>query len=292
MKKPSAATVIATIALFAALGGTGYAAVSLAPNSVGTAQLKEGAVQSSDIKDGAIGSGDIANGAIAISDLSKGAMKGLDGKDGKQGPAGPAGPAGSAGAVGPAGETGPAGKDATAGIKLVDANGVEITGVQSSLNPATVSNGTGEVLGTNQSGIVRLVGGALWVLKSDGTYDPPGFKINETRHYYPSADCTGSMYWYDRDGVGTPGLLRLTVASAASTNEPLVYYRSTGETFTVAAGQTWSTYDSFAPSFSNRVCERLHQPSVGQVLKKYTVATDIPATPAASTPPFTWVATN
>ncbi|MCX6412354.1 MAG: hypothetical protein NTZ81_08400, partial [Actinobacteria bacterium] len=153
-------------------------------------------------------------------------------------------------------------------------------------------NGSGDVIATYQAGMVRLVGRVLWVLKGDGTYDLPGFKISETRHYYPSTNCTGSMYWQDRDGVGTPGLLRLTVASAASENAPLVYYRSTGETLTVAAGQTWSTYDSFAPSASNRVCERLHQPLVGQVLKKYTVTTDIPTVPTASTPPFTWVATN
>jgi hypothetical protein len=39
--------VIASVALMVALGGTGYAAVALAPNSVGTAQLKNNAVNSS-----------------------------------------------------------------------------------------------------------------------------------------------------------------------------------------------------------------------------------------------------
>ena len=42
--RPSPALVIAVLALFVALSGTAYAAVTLTPNSVGTAQLKNGAV--------------------------------------------------------------------------------------------------------------------------------------------------------------------------------------------------------------------------------------------------------
>ena len=42
--RPSPALVVATIALLVSLSGTAYAAVTLAPNSVGTAQLKTGAV--------------------------------------------------------------------------------------------------------------------------------------------------------------------------------------------------------------------------------------------------------
>ena len=43
-RAPSPALVISLIALFVALGGTTYAAVSLPKNSVGTKQLKNGAV--------------------------------------------------------------------------------------------------------------------------------------------------------------------------------------------------------------------------------------------------------
>jgi hypothetical protein len=46
LRGPSPAFVIALIALFVALGGTSYAALSLPPNSVGTRQLKNGAVTS------------------------------------------------------------------------------------------------------------------------------------------------------------------------------------------------------------------------------------------------------
>jgi hypothetical protein len=44
MRAPSPALVVSVIALFIALGGTTYAATSLPANSVGTAQLKNGAV--------------------------------------------------------------------------------------------------------------------------------------------------------------------------------------------------------------------------------------------------------
>jgi hypothetical protein len=43
-RAPSPASAISLIALFVALGGTSYAATSLAKNSVGTKQLKNNAV--------------------------------------------------------------------------------------------------------------------------------------------------------------------------------------------------------------------------------------------------------
>jgi hypothetical protein len=45
---------IAYLALFVALGGTGYAAVELGPNSVGTRQLRNGAVTSNKIANSSI----------------------------------------------------------------------------------------------------------------------------------------------------------------------------------------------------------------------------------------------
>jgi hypothetical protein len=54
LHRPSPALVVATIALFVALGGTGYAAFGLPRNSVGTKQLKNGAVTTSKIRDGAV----------------------------------------------------------------------------------------------------------------------------------------------------------------------------------------------------------------------------------------------
>ncbi|HEX7310703.1 MAG TPA: hypothetical protein VF232_05935, partial [Gaiellaceae bacterium] len=87
------ATIISLAALFLALGGTGYAAVALAPkNSVNSAS--------------------VINGSLQKADLSKKAVKALKGNRGARGAVGAPGPAGAAGAVG---ATGPAGAAGAAG---------------------------------------------------------------------------------------------------------------------------------------------------------------------------------
>jgi hypothetical protein len=53
-RRPTASMVVSVIALFVALGGVGYAAVSVPNNSVGTPQLKNGAVSTSKIKNNAV----------------------------------------------------------------------------------------------------------------------------------------------------------------------------------------------------------------------------------------------
>jgi hypothetical protein len=75
------ANVTATLALFIALGGTSYAALTLPRNSVGSAQIRTAAVRSSDIRDRKIG----------VRDLSATARAALKGTMGPQGPQGPAG---------------------------------------------------------------------------------------------------------------------------------------------------------------------------------------------------------
>src|SRR5688500_9282597 len=77
----SYANVTATIALFIALGGSSYAALSLPRNSVGTQQIRPGAVRSVDVK----------NRSLQVSDLSSTARAALAGRIGPAGPAGPAG---------------------------------------------------------------------------------------------------------------------------------------------------------------------------------------------------------
>lgn len=51
---PSPAMVVACLALLVALGGTGYAAIKLPANSVGTKQLKRGAVTGVKVKSNAL----------------------------------------------------------------------------------------------------------------------------------------------------------------------------------------------------------------------------------------------
>ena len=90
-KGPSPALVIACLALAVALGGTGYAAVSLPRNSVGTVQLKNDAVVSSKVRNGSLLKTDFRAGQIPT---------------GPQGPQGPGGATGATGATGAAGAAG------------------------------------------------------------------------------------------------------------------------------------------------------------------------------------------
>jgi hypothetical protein len=84
------ANVVATIALFIALGGTAWAATALPRNSVGTNQIRNGAIRSADIRDR----------ALQVRDISRRARAALRGARGPAGPPGPAGGAGPGGAAG------------------------------------------------------------------------------------------------------------------------------------------------------------------------------------------------
>jgi hypothetical protein len=75
------ANVMATLALFIALGGSSYAALKLPHNSVGSAQIRSGAVSSSEIRDR----------SIRLRDVSLSARSSLKGQQGAIGPQGPAG---------------------------------------------------------------------------------------------------------------------------------------------------------------------------------------------------------
>jgi hypothetical protein len=73
-RRPSPALVISLIALFVALGGTGYAALSLPKNSVGTKQLKKNAVTGSKIKKNAVTSSKVKNHSLTGADINLGAL--------------------------------------------------------------------------------------------------------------------------------------------------------------------------------------------------------------------------
>lgn len=85
LDKLTYANVVATLALFVALGGASYAAFQLPKNSVGPKQLKKNAVSAPKI----------AKGAVTKAKLSANARAALTG------PMGPAGPKGDTGAPGP-----------------------------------------------------------------------------------------------------------------------------------------------------------------------------------------------
>jgi hypothetical protein len=65
-RRPSAAIVISSAALFMSLGGVGYAAISIPNNSVGTAQLRNNAVTNSKIKNNAVSYKKIDPGSVGL----------------------------------------------------------------------------------------------------------------------------------------------------------------------------------------------------------------------------------
>jgi len=67
LRAPSPALVISLIALFVALGGTSYAAITLPKNSVGTKQIKNNAVTASKIKNGTVPNATKLGGVAAAS---------------------------------------------------------------------------------------------------------------------------------------------------------------------------------------------------------------------------------
>jgi hypothetical protein len=62
------------LALFVALGGTSYAATTLAANSVGSAQIRSGAVGTSEIRYSGVRMQDIRPGAVGKSEIGTGAV--------------------------------------------------------------------------------------------------------------------------------------------------------------------------------------------------------------------------
>src|SRR5882757_173179 len=68
--RPSPALLIACLALFVAMGGVGYAAVKLKPNSVKTKNIKDGAVSTTKIADGAVTTPKVADGAVTTSKIA------------------------------------------------------------------------------------------------------------------------------------------------------------------------------------------------------------------------------
>jgi hypothetical protein len=65
---PSPAMIVALVALFVALGGVGYAALTIPRDSVGKAQLKRNAVVSGKVKDGGLRMRDFKRGELPTGD--------------------------------------------------------------------------------------------------------------------------------------------------------------------------------------------------------------------------------
>lgn len=106
MRLPKHNTIVAYLALFAALGGTSYAAVSLKPNSVGTQQIKNNSVRTVDLTKGVrarLNRSSRAHTAQVVEDVLADPATQINlhvvGDKGDKGEPGPQGPTGVTGAV-------------------------------------------------------------------------------------------------------------------------------------------------------------------------------------------------
>lgn len=115
-------TVVAYLALFAALGGSSYAVVTVTGKSI-----KNGTITGRDIKDRSLGAKELS--AKAVSALTgRGGQAGSPGAQGERGPIGPAGPKGATGPAGPQGPPGPAGPSGVSGWEYQVSPGRSIPG--------------------------------------------------------------------------------------------------------------------------------------------------------------------
>ena len=240
----SYANVVGTVALFIALGGVSYAAVTLPARSVGTKQLKSEAVTGAKVR----------NGTLTKKDFKKSSLPrgkaGEAGQDGHAGDVGPAGPRGEPGAPGLKGDTGPAG---AAGP----------TGADGPAGPAGSSGATGPAGPPGPAGAPGATGpagtaGATGATGAPGPPGPPGaagasgvVATARLSGFIPpiAADSTAYQFLGATATVTTTAAQRLTgsamvpvgVTGAASTIQlDLCYQPSAGGALTGFSGGGYS----------------------------------------------------
>ena len=111
IRRARASTVIASLALFVALGGSATAATLITG-----AQIKNGSITGQDIKNSSVTGGDVKNGTLGSADFGKSTKASSKGSQGDRGATGQAGPAGGQGAPGPNGVKAPQTATASSGI--------------------------------------------------------------------------------------------------------------------------------------------------------------------------------
>jgi hypothetical protein len=143
------ANVVGYLALFAALGGTSYAAVRLAPGSVTGSALANGAVTHSKLAPGSVGANNIIKRSLSAAVFKPGALltavKASAGKNGTNGAPGSNGSAGLSGAAGPqgvAGPGGPAGADGSASVVMRARDAGTVTAPHSASTNVPLSGAT------------------------------------------------------------------------------------------------------------------------------------------------------
>jgi hypothetical protein len=181
--RPTPALVISIVALFVAMGGTGYAASQIPRGSVGAAQLKKNAVSSPKVKNGSLALND-----FKIAERTK--LRGSAGARGAAGARGSQGLGGSRGLSGLEGDEGADGSDGGQGIQGIPGpTGVEQVVVRTGgLVFAAGAGGDGQVLTTDvqcQAG-ESVVGGGTDIFPTVAVTNQPNTIIIGSRPADPA----------------------------------------------------------------------------------------------------------
>jgi hypothetical protein len=174
-------TAVAYLALFAALGGSAYAAVTVTGKNI-----QDGTVTGKDVKNRSLGTKKLSTKAVSSLTGQPGPAgpQGAKGDSGQQGPAGPTGetgPKGETGPAGPQGPAGPAGPSAISGWEYRVSPGVYLppkvaNPVQANCPGGKKALGGGaSSTGTNAYVIdsAPTDDGTGWVVRSRNTADSP-----------------------------------------------------------------------------------------------------------------------
>ena len=183
--RPSPAMVIALIALFVALGGTGYAA---ATGSIDSREIKNSSIQGTDVKDKSLTPKDF-----------QGSIRGPAGRDGATGAtgapglAGATGPSGAKGDKGDDGDTGPAGA-----TNVVTRTGTQFAVTRNGFASGTATCNAGErATGGGVSADTNVFFPQVTESLPVGSTPPTGWKVTVGLHdQATTAPATASMTPY------------------------------------------------------------------------------------------------
>lgn len=164
LQRPSPAMAVALIALFVALGGSGYAAVKINGKNI-----KGRSIAGSKLKRSAVTATEVKNASLRAADFKPGEL-----------PAGQNGPQGPAGIPGPGGTKGPAGADGSAvGFAYVEVNAGIVT-----VNPAFAKN-------VSAANITRASAGRYCF--HDLSFTPSSLMVMGEAHGYYDSLAKGSI---------------------------------------------------------------------------------------------------
>lgn len=237
VRRPSPAIIVALVALFVALGGTGYAASTLVIRSAGPqAKASDGGMWTQSGPRGNTGAQGKTGPRGRTGRRGKTGARGKTGPTGAQGPAGAQGANGAPGAMGPAGTTGATGP-------IGPADYAEFYALMPADNPATVAAGGAVAFPQNgpTSGSIARINTSSFLLPSVGTYRVSfSVPITEAGQLVLSLNSSELSYTVVGRATGTTPIAGESLVTTSTANSVLSVLNPTGSnvalTVTPAAG--------------------------------------------------------